>query len=80
MPDDARVSPGGRCVEDAGHGDGHVIADSSRSAVTYWRIVNPEERTARVAMHADLRDGSVLTDEEAWAMWAYLTLVKEHRP
>lgn len=76
-PADSKLFGGGvRCVGDAGHEDQHVVAECTRSSVTYWRV-NPEERTARMAMHADLRNGSVLTDEEAWAMWAYLTLVKE---
>lgn len=77
MPADAKICAGLRCVEDAGHAEGHVVGESTRSSVTYWRV-NPEERTLKMAMHADLRNGSVLSDEEAWAMWAYMKLVKEH--
>lgn len=69
---------GSRCVQNEGHEDGHVIAQPVRSATSFWQILDEVERTAQLIIHADQRDGSVLTDEECRTFWLYFQWQREH--
>lgn len=76
MPADSRILPSARCVGDASHEEGHVIADPHRDAVTFWQILDERARLAKVAVHADLRDGSQLDDTDCRAMWVMMESMK----
>jgi hypothetical protein len=76
MPNDAKLAPGVRCVENADHEQGHVIytqghTDGFREIFVWYYRVNLEQRTLKAAMHADFRGPDPLTDEELHAFWAY---------
>jgi hypothetical protein len=75
MPDNDLIDSGAQCIKAADHGRIHVIALTTRGAVTFWRV-NTRKRTVRMVMHADLRDGSIPTEEECMALYHSLRSLK----
>lgn len=78
VPEDA-VSPelrGLRCLREKHDGVMHRVGVPTRSAVNILRV-NSRRRSYKVEAHMDLRDGSVPTDEEVWAMWHVLELMRK---
>jgi hypothetical protein len=75
MPDNDLIEPGGQCVKFADHGSVHVVALTTRGAITYWQI-NSRKHTLRMIYHADLRDGSIPSDEECMTLYHYLRSLK----
>lgn len=68
MPKNDTVKMGSRCVKYADHGKVHVIASTAPGAVTFWRV-RPRKRTIQAIMHVDLRDGSILNEEDCLALY-----------
>jgi hypothetical protein len=75
MPENLLIDVGGQCVKFADHGKVHVIAAYSGSSVTYWQV-KPRKRTVQAIMHVDLRDGTVLTDEECLDLYHFMLAAK----
>jgi hypothetical protein len=75
MPENGVIEAGARCLKYADHGKVHVIAAHSGSSVTFWQI-NPRKRTVRPIIHADLRDSTILDDEECVALYHSLKQMK----
>lgn len=75
MPDNEYIDAGAQCVKYAEHGHVHVIAVAVRGAITYWQI-KPRKRTLKMIIHADLRDGTIPSDEECMTLYHYMNSLK----
>jgi hypothetical protein len=74
-----KLAPGCRCMETAGHERGHVVvafAGLGEPEVAAWFYrVDPVTETASAVLHLDLRGPTGLDDEEAYAVFQYMTFV-----
>ena len=75
MPDNDLIESGAQCVKYADHGTVHVVAITTRGAVTFWQVKERRQRL-RMIIHADLRDGTIPSDEECMTLYHYLTYLK----
>jgi hypothetical protein len=71
MPENELIVAGGQCVKFADHGKVHVIAAYSGSSVTFWQV-KPRKRTVKAVAHVDLRNETILDDEQCVDLYHFI--------
>lgn len=75
MPENDIVKSGKQCVKAADHGKVHVVAMHGGSSVTFWQV-KPRKRTIQAIMHVDLRDDTVLDDEQCVDLYHFMKVAR----
>ena len=76
MPENSLIDSGAQCVKFADHGSVHVVAAYSGSSVTFWQI-KPRKKTVQAILHVDLRDNTVLDDDECRDLYHFMRVASK---